>query len=178
MHIFSLPPKYVFNDRERLGNGRGQGMKAYPQKNRPVTGFSMIEVIAVLLLISIVGAVVASRLVDTGSNAAGEAELLKANLRFAQGRALSEGPQVSWGLLITSASYTLIKNGLQASSLPGENSAVHVLEGVTITSGTGTLTFDFRCQPYLGGSLLAANHVITFSGGKAVTITSGTGFIP
>jgi MSHA pilin protein MshC len=154
-------------------------MKLFPQNDRTAAGFTVIEVIAVLLLIGVLASVAVARLVDNGANAAGEAELLKANLRFAQSRAMSEGLQAVWGVQIFSTSYALIKDGAVASlHFPGEDSSPHALNGASITGGIGTLTFDFFGRPSLGGTVLNANHVITFSGGKAVTVTAQTGLIP
>jgi prepilin-type N-terminal cleavage/methylation domain-containing protein len=154
-------------------------VKLLPSEDRAAEGFTVIEIIAVLLVIGVLVSVAATRLVGTGAAAAGEAELLKANLRFAQARAMSEGLQAVWGVQITSTSYTLMRDGAAAPIyFPGEDSSPHALSGATIASGTGTLTFDFFGRPSLGGTVLTANHVITFSGGKAVTVTAHTGLIP
>lgn len=143
-------------------------------------GFTIMEMIVVIILLGILAVVAVFRIIDTGAEAAGEAELLKANLRFVQARAMSEGLEAEWGVRIESDSYSLIKDGaLSSLRFPGGDSPTHTLSTKTsITGGTGDLTFDFFGRPLLNDSVLTANHVITFSGGKSVTVTAETGFIP
>jgi prepilin-type N-terminal cleavage/methylation domain-containing protein len=142
-------------------------------------GVTVIEIIAVLAVMAILTSVAVVRVADTGASTAGETELLKANLRFAQARAMSEGLQAVWGVEISSGSYRLIRDGVQAPlHFPGEDASAHVLNGAAVSGGTGRLTFDFFGRPSLDGSLLRNDHVIAFSGGKTVTVVAHTGFIP
>ncbi len=143
-------------------------------QNNP--GFTMIEVIAVLLLFGVVAAVVVSYAPSTDSyKLVSEEDIMKGHLRYAQFRAM--GDKVSWGISFTSNSYTLQKNGAPASSnLPNENSANHTLQtGVSITAGAGTtITFDEWGSPGL------SNILITLSVGtdsRTITVTRNTGFI-
>ena len=139
-------------------------------------GFTMIEVIAVLVIIGIISAFLLFRASSTESyRLISEVGTLKGHLRYAQLRAMSD--TVSWGTAYTSSSYTLQKNGAMApSNLPNEDSATHAFQsGVSITSGASTISFDEWGSP--GGSDIS----ITLSAGtdsRTITVTKNTGFIP
>lgn len=132
----------------------------------------MLEIIMVLLLAGILTAVAASRLNTIDKDRIGEAERLKTNLRFAQYLAMINNTQ-TWAITLTSGSYTLMKDGSAAPvNFPNSNSPTRILAGgVTITAGTGTVTFDEW------GSAGTTNSVITVSGSETITITRNTGFI-
>jgi len=136
-------------------------------------GFTLIEAIAVLLLIGVVGAVVLTTAPSIDSyRLASEVQTLKGHLRYAQLRAMSA--QVPWGISYMGASYTLLKGGAPVSfHLPNENSATHLFpSGISITSAAGSASFDQWGSP--GG----VNLVIVLNGSETITITRNTGFIP
>jgi prepilin-type N-terminal cleavage/methylation domain-containing protein len=151
-------------------------------------GFTMIEVVAVLVVLFIVSAVFISRYTTVDSNELmAETDALKGNLRFAQIKAMSDTLQPNsnprWELYISSAtSYTLYRRGdggVRVSvNIPGEvpPSSTHGLStGVTITSGVGlVITFDDW------GSPGASNISVTLAQGaqsRVASITRNTGFI-
>lgn len=159
--------------------------KGADQHRDCLRGFTLIEVIAVLIIIGVIAAVSLSRVASTKYHeVVSEAALLKTNLRYAQLRALSDastalgGNANTWGLSLSAGSYTLQRNGAQApSNLPGENSPTRTFPGgVSLTSGAGTtVTYDVWGSP--GTSTIA----LTLSDGTsphAITITRNTGFIP
>ena len=85
-------------------------------------GFTMIEIIAVLMLIGITVtfAVVASSSMDENKLPT-EVEILKSNLRYTQSRAMSHN--TPWGIAFSGNSYTLQRNGIiSTSNLPNDNS--------------------------------------------------------
>ncbi len=140
-------------------------------------GFTLIEAIAVLLLLGVLSAVIVSSYASTqGNTLVSEEATLKGHLRFAQLRAMND--QVSWGIGLGANAYTFLRNGIPAPhDLPGEDSTVHNLpSGVSITLGAGTtVAFD------QWGSPGPANITITLSSGldsRTIPITGSTGFIP
>jgi len=88
----------------------------------------MIEIIAVLVLIGIMGAVVVNNADDfiTTNDLVAEIEILKSNIRYAQTKSMNSSDTEVWQIYIDNAkkSYTLQQyNGatFEDRSLPGEN---------------------------------------------------------
>ena len=142
-----------------------------------IRGFSLIEAIAVLLLMGIISTVVISRYSSADLyQLVSEEGILKNHLRYAQFRAMSD--QVAWGISLSGNSYTLQKDGAIAPyALPGEDSQVHMLpSGVSVSAGSGTIIlFDQWGSPGI------VDQSITLSAGsdsRTITIIKNTGFIP
>lgn len=161
-----------------------QGTNKY---NKTIYGFTIIEIIIVLVVIGILAAVAVSKTSSLSeSQLSAEVETMKTHLRYAQARAMSDGIDVnnpsidgSWTINFTANSYTLVKTGSAATpSLPNENSTTHTLQGGVLISGSvlvTPVTFD------ICGSPGASTITITLSAGsnsKSITITKNTGFIP
>lgn len=140
-------------------------------------GFTIIEIISVLVIIGILSAVAIPKMLSTDVyDVVMEMETLKTHLRHAQIRAMSHNE--SWGISITGGnSYTLQKNGSAAPvTLPNENSNTHsIANGISTTPGTKIITFDDYGSP---GNL---DIVITLKkqgeNSQTFTITKKTGFI-
>lgn len=152
------------------------------EKLQQNNGLTLIEVIAVLVIIAIISAVVVARGISTADvNLQAEVDTLKAHLRYAQYLAMNSNEgnvpttgTIKWGIKVDSQSYTLIKddNGAQTSpfNLPNESSATHSLAPINAT-GTGTVLFDEWGSPDTPIPVIAL-------GGQSITITATTGFIP
>lgn len=140
------------------------------------SGFTMIEVIAVLVVVGIVAAVIVSRGISTTSySVSSESEILKTHLRFAQIKALSGVSPNTWGINIGASSYTLVNNYGATAKLPGEDAATHSFVAAGVTATAVNVTFDDWGSP--GVSAITT----TLTGGsdtKTVTVTQNTGFIP
>lgn len=161
-------------------------MKYCNNNGKQPKGFTVIEIIAVLIIIAVVVVIVVSRITSFKPyNIAAEVDILKANVRYAQFRALSDADTASgsinstWGVSFSVNSYQLQHNynsgAANTYNFPGESSPTHTLpSGLTIISGSN-ITFD------AWGSPGATNIAITVTDGKSpktITVTQNTGFIP
>jgi prepilin-type N-terminal cleavage/methylation domain-containing protein len=169
-------------------------MRRSVKHDKYIRGFTMIEMVIVLVVLFIVSAVFISRYTTADSNELmAETDGLKASLRFAHIRALNDD-MATWGINFPNGtSYTLYKNGspavdangrpvmipdkiLDAVKDPAPNNTHHLQGNVNITSGVGTtVTFD------KWGSPGVSNISITLTQGtqsSAVSIIRNTGFIP
>lgn len=155
-------------------------------------GFTMIEIVVVLVVLFVVSAVIISRYTTSGVNELmAETDALKSSLRYAQIQSLNENSITlgsGWGIHFpNNTSYILYKNGAPAGvMIPVKDpdpvkdpppKDTHTLQGnVRITSGIGTtVTFD------RWGSSGTGSISITLQRGaenSTITITRNTGFIP
>ena len=155
-------------------------------------GFTLIEVITILVIMGILSAVVISRMGSTSTySLASEVDILKTHLRYVQYRAMSDS--VTWGMSFTggsNSSYSLrVDKAATTSSLPNENSSTpwthNLPPGITITTedGAGTaIDFNEWGNPVDGSDkLLTSDYLISLSDSSStqtVRITQNTGFIP
>lgn len=147
-------------------------------------GFTMIEVIAVLVILGIISAVAMAKVssVIAQSNLDSEADVIKGHLRYAQ--ALSMNNTVNWGITFSSGSYTIFTNPSSTVELPGTGSATATFpSGMTIS--TGTVCFDSWGTPYtdtLATSLQTGgpkSYTLSLGGNSvAILIWDDTGLVP
>lgn len=141
-------------------------------------GFTLIETIAVLILVVVVGALVLARLIGTDeAGIAAEVDTLKMHLRYAQSLAMNDVAPARWGIQVRNAGYSLVcsetGDGASLSSpfnLPGESSPTRFFAS-GVTASPALVLFDEWGSP---GSAPAAVSI----GGKTITVTANTGFIP
>lgn len=141
------------------------------------SGFTLIEVIAVLIILAIITAVAVSRGMSTQNDLIQQVDIVKTHLRFAQLKALNDDVN-TWSITFTTGSYSLsctvgTNSTCPSSSLPSESSSSHSFpSGVTATSAT--VTFDRWGSP--GGSAASINLT---QGSQTITITvaANTGYI-
>jgi len=142
-----------------------------PDNRKGTSGFTMIEVLAVLIVLAVVMTVVLSRTPTIDREIYAQKAIIRAHLRFAQSLAMSNNTE-RWGISFTPNSYTLFQNGLPASiNLPNDSTSTHNLpNGVAITSGIGTIIFDEWGSPGPDTITITVNT-------ESIQVTRHTGFI-
>ena len=163
---------------------------------RRESGFTILEIVVVLIVMSVITAFSISRGLNPSTDLSIKTEVLKTHLRHAQSRALNS--TIPWGIRTNAAGDVYWLFRYEAPSvisvrLPGENNSTVSLASTGITISVGTYSFDSRGIPYYttesgtpadaGTSLsdLGVDQVITLlkSGvTQTITITQSTGFIP
>lgn len=147
-----------------------------PGERTGKSGFTLIEVIAVLIVLGILVAVAIARVGDVTDTAQNTSDIdrLKSHLRYAQIRALNTVGV--WGIDFSGGNYNLYRDGdATVYSFPGEETSD--LEKPSSITYAGYISFDEWGRPYTSqgtGTPLAS----TPGGFSSITITPETGYIP
>lgn len=112
-------------------------------------GFTLIEIVVVMVLISIVAATVFTRSITTDElNLISRAEKIQSHIRYAQSMAMKTNDV--WGITCAGNQYWLFnKNFLSVVKLPGESSDKIDLNGSGVNVPNFPLFFDNFGRPYL-----------------------------
>ncbi|MEG6505743.1 pilus assembly FimT family protein [Nitratidesulfovibrio sp. 1201_IL3209] len=158
-----------------LRNGTGQ------------RGFTMIEVVAVLVIIGILAAVAADRIFNQApAELAAISSAVRGNIRYARTRSMNSD-EIFGVQVISPSTYAVFRNGNIANRvvLPGEAGGVITLPEGAAFSATGTVFFDHWGAPCSNAATpparFNANVSVTLSyrdASDTITITRNTGFIP
>jgi len=154
-------------------------------------GFTLVEIIAVLVIIGIVAAYAGLRMTSTADvNNKAMAEALKSHIRFVQMKAMNTEPDpsapsdchASCGISMSANSYFMFRNCKLNDKviLPGSETDVVSLKNMALSPAT--VAFDRYGRPCdnlncAGLTPSTANTTITL-GTETITITKNTGFVP
>jgi prepilin-type N-terminal cleavage/methylation domain-containing protein len=150
-------------------------------------GFTILEIIAVLVIVGILAAVAVSRAVNVGPELSAGADTLRMHLRYAQTLAMNSTPTASgvpviWGIGGNANSYWLFQGTNTANYKPLPEDAKYINANNTINlpakkislGGNFTVLFDDHGIPY-DSTLTALNANLTLTvnpvGGGATPIT-------
>ena len=159
---------------------------------RNIRGFTMIEIIAALIIIAIASAVVISRGASTtDANLKSAAEVLRSHIRYVQIRAMNLKSSdttcnAAFGISVNNP-YFMFKDCNPGSkvTLPGASGdTISLPSGMTVTSAT--FSFDNWGRPYAVANpdpLAQTSSTIPLSLDyqgltEPITITGNTGFVP
>jgi MSHA pilin protein MshC len=135
-------------------------------------GFTLVEVIAVLIVLGIIVAVAASRISIRG-DLASQTDIVKSHLRFVQLKAMADDT-ATWGISFSGSAYTLSYNHASSTlNLPGEDSNSHTFPPA-VTTTSQAIDFDAWGNPSGGTAAVSLSGEGT---SKTVTINGSTGFI-
>ena len=167
--------------------------------NTKENGFTLIEIIAVLVVLGILVAIALSRSINLDSDVYAGTDALKNHLRYAQTMAMNHNPQAGetsavWGISCDGSKYWLFQgvNTTNHIRLPDDeqfidNDRTINLGRKKIAVTPFTVFFDDHGIPYSAyansttNTPLGGSPTITVSGGsssKNITVTPRTGFIP
>ena len=153
---------------------------------RNAKGFTLIEIVAVLIVLGILSAVVISRGISTSDvNLKAQAEVLKSHIRYAQFRAMNMKSDTalcnaSFGIGISGNSYFLFRdcNTGNKMALPGASSDTVSLPNVTLSPSPTVITFDDWGRPYPNANGTGTSSSISLSlSGEPINITKNTGYV-
>ena len=133
-------------------------------------GFTLIEMVVVILLVGILSAIVIPRISFDSFRETGGFQQGIAMIRFGQKLAISSGCQVDVSL--GASSCTLTFNGCTGATIPnpatgGTNFCANSNPGVS-----PTVNFSFNNI----GSPITGQQTINFGAGRTVTVEANTGF--
>lgn len=140
-------------------------------------GFTLIEVIAVLITIGIIAVVIVSRGSSTSTySVKSVAAALKSHIRYAQTMAMSTNS--IWGINVSDNKHYSLFRGTTATTviLPGADSNPVELGAKEPSLSIGTVSFDGKGSPVAG---YTPSFTVSMDGEtEAINITQNTGFIP
>jgi prepilin-type N-terminal cleavage/methylation domain-containing protein len=158
------------------------------ERTRGAAGFSLLEIIAVLVLFGLLAAFVMEDADMSVYDVVSERNNFITNLRYAQTLAFAQShlpngvDENMWGIQLAGSSYTLTMDGAAQVNvnMPGQSSATYNLpSGITISGAT--VNFDFRGRPVTAINVpIGGDSVVTISGdgsSESVIVIQNTGLI-
>ena len=112
-------------------------------------GFTFLEIVVVMVLISIIAAVTFSRSITTTQiNFVGQADKIRQHIRYAQSLAMKRDE--IWGIRSSATQYWLFKNTTSNEvQLPGEQNTKITLAALGITMNSFTVYFNRKVGYYI-----------------------------
>jgi len=139
-------------------------------------GFTLIEIIAVLLIVGILAAFIISVVMDTSStDRIAQVSVIKNHIRYAQASAMKQGN--IWGIKCDGTDYWMFvtndpDNAANQRTLPGEENLKVTLADKKITMNVYTLFFDAHGRPYTAYTDAITNTPVSTANPLLITIDS------
>jgi prepilin-type N-terminal cleavage/methylation domain-containing protein len=145
---------------------------------RLTDGFTLVELIIVLIIIGIVAATAMVGWPGKSINIVAQTDLIVQDIRFTQSRAMAQAKSGErWRITFTGSSYTIAdKNGTTIKSVSLDSGLSFTGNGFT----GGYLAFDGMGAPYNGATLMTATVSIVLSGGgltQTISVSKNTGAV-
>jgi MSHA pilin protein MshC len=147
--------------------------------SRNSKGFTLIEIVAVLIVLGILAVVAVARSLDSDAELVSQTDVIKSHLRYAQSRAMAM--EEIWGVESTGTGYYLFRqNTSNRFRFPGEESdSISLLDKGLESMTRGSFCFNRMGRPVqLDGTELTTDRTIQLNGNNVITIVAFTGYIP
>lgn len=146
-------------------------------------GFTLIEIIAVLVLMSIIAASVLVRGMDTDQiDLMAQVAKIRNHIRYAQAMALKRSDK-NWGIKCDGSNAYWFFEGTNPDDsasqlpLPGEKSSQILLADIDVTVDGFELYFDKYGRPYTAYTDETSNTPVSAGNPLAITISAGSGSV-
>lgn len=145
-------------------------------------GFSLIELVVVVLLVGVLAAVAAPRLDLRSFDAAAAARELVEAIRYAQAMNMAQGGMEEFSVAIVSNGFQVLREGAATRDPFGNAASYQRTWSGAALGPTGAIAFDGRGRPSCTGALACseAAQVITITAGAStayVRLEPVTGFV-
>jgi MSHA pilin protein MshC len=169
----------------------------YILKGRDHRGFTLIEIVAILIIIGIVAAVIINRAIGTSETSrVAQENVIKNHIRYAQSMAMKRGTIIIpvWGIKCDGTAYWLFRTNAPDTPanqvvLPDEEGVKVTLANKNVSMTAFTVFFDANGRPYTAYTDATTNTPVSAS--LSITVNSlpagssgtfaiapETGFIP
>ncbi|MBU0544134.1 MAG: type II secretion system GspH family protein [Proteobacteria bacterium] len=145
-------------------------------------GFTLIEIIAVLVVLSVLSAFVVNRIISTAStDRIVQESAIKSHIRYAQATAMKQG--TIWGIKCNGTDYWLFTTNdpdtlSNKRVLPGEENVQVALAGKRITMSNFTVFFDVDGRPYTAYTDASTNTPVSTANPISITVDSYPADVP
>jgi len=150
----------------------------YILKGRDHRGFTLIEIVAILIITGIVAAVIINRAIGvTDAGRVSQENVIKNHIRYAQSMAMKRGTIIIpvWGIKCDGTAYWLFRTNAPDTPanqvvLPDENSVKVTLANKHVTMTAFTVFFDANGRPYTTYTDATTNTPVSAS--LSITVNS------
>ena len=138
-------------------------------------GFSLVELVVVMIIIAVLAATLLPRTSDRVINVNAQADMIAGEVRYVQSLAMTQGQRYYIDFPTATTYGFFAVSGTVAIPHPatGSPAPIPLAAGITAVMSTPVIAFDGKGAPYTDTTATTAlsgvNAVITLSGGNATT---------